>query len=65
MNRHATDVVSLVAGAVFLAIAGVWLLYAAVRIDTPPIGWLTAGVLVIIGLLGIAGVLHTGRSAKR
>lgn len=65
MNRHATDVVSLVAGAMFLAVAGIWLLFRTVHISLPSIGWLAAGGLVIVGVLGLVGTLRPGRTPQR
>lgn len=64
MNRHETDVVSLVCGAVFLAIAGIWLLFETVHTSLPSFGWLATSGLVLIGLTGIIYTLHpgTGRS---
>lgn len=64
MNKHAMDVVSLVAGAVFLAIAGIWLLFTTVDISLPSFGWLAAGALVIVGVLGIAGALRPTPSKR-
>lgn len=62
MNRHKTDVVSLVFGAVFLAIAGVWLIFKTVRISLSSFGWLATSALVLIGLAGIIYTLRPRRT---
>jgi hypothetical protein len=64
MNKHATDVVSLVAGVVFLAVAGVWLLLRTVSDSLPSAGWLLAGGLVMTGVLGITATLRSGRAPR-
>jgi hypothetical protein len=52
VNRHNSDIVSLVAGLIFLGVAGMW---ALGRIDLLPgsRGWLLPLVLVAAGVAGL------------
>jgi hypothetical protein len=61
MKRHSTDLVSLVFGVIFLAAAGWWLVGQYVHIDVPHLGWITAAVLIGLGVLGLAGSLRGER----
>jgi hypothetical protein len=61
MNRHRTDAVSLAFGAVFLLIAGWWLIARTIDIGLPALGWAVALGLILIGVLGLLGVLRGGR----
>jgi len=53
MNKHEIDVVSLSFGWVFLAITAWWLVATTVDIELPSAGWFLAGLLVVLGLLGL------------
>lgn len=64
MRRHATDMVSLVFGIVFLIFAGWWLITRYVHIQIPHLGWIAAAALIAIGALGIVGSLRGERPAK-
>jgi hypothetical protein len=59
MNRHGTDTVSLGFGLVFLVVLAGWLLTRVVEVDLPPVGWLIAGVFVLLGVLGVVVTLRT------
>ena len=63
MKRHSTDLMSLVFGVIFLGVAGWWLIAQYVTIDVPHLGWITAAVLIILGVLGLAGSLRGERPA--
>jgi hypothetical protein len=58
MKRHATDLVSLIFGVVFVLAAAWW--YGVVYLDLRPdlnlpnFGWIIAGLLIVLGLLGLA-----------
>jgi hypothetical protein len=65
MNKHATDVLSLVAGVVFVAIAGLWRVVRTVANGLSSFGGLVAGGLILAGVLGIAGTLRPGRTPQR
>jgi hypothetical protein len=58
-HRHGTDAVSLIFGLVFIAIAG-WGLFGryVVSINVPNLGWLVAGALILMGLLGVVASLR-------
>ena len=62
MKRHPADAVALTAGCVFLAIVAVWAVAKAVTIDLPSKGWLAAGLLVVLGIAGLAAALRPNRS---
>jgi hypothetical protein len=55
-------VVALTAGCVFLAIVAVWAVAKAVTVDLPSGGWIAAGGLVVIGMVGLAAALRPDRS---
>ncbi|HEY3502246.1 MAG TPA: hypothetical protein VGN37_05570 [Actinocatenispora sp.] len=60
MKPHATDVLSLVFGLIFLGMGGWWLV-AAVATVTVPFGWLAAGSLIAIGVVGLIAAIRAGR----
>ncbi len=63
-GRHRTDLLSLFFGVVFLAVAGVWAGTRYLGLDwmfvwrLPDFGWVVAGALVLLGLLGIVASLR-------
>jgi hypothetical protein len=63
MKRHSTDLMSLVFGVIFLGVAGWWLVGQYVTVDVPHLGWITAAVLIVLGILGLAGSLRGERPA--
>lgn len=65
MKAHRTDLVSLAFGLVFLALSVWWLLARILGLTLPPVGWFLAGALILIGVLGLAGALRSGRHADR
>jgi hypothetical protein len=58
MKRHATDLVSLLFGLSFVALASWWLAGSYLRVDLPHPGWLLAGGLVALGGIGIVASLR-------
>jgi hypothetical protein len=58
MNRHETDVLSMVFGVAFLAVAAVWVVAKVLDISWLSIGWLFAVAMVVIGLLGLLSVFR-------
>src|SRR5687767_3209553 len=68
VNRHATDMVSLVFGLAFVMISAWWLVAQAFDLDLNLPrggGWLVAAALIIFGLLGVTASLRGGRQARR
>ena len=61
MKPHRTDAVSLAFGAVFLLIAGWWLIGQRIDLGLPQLGWLFAFGLIALGVLGLFGALRGGR----
>jgi hypothetical protein len=65
MKSHRTDVVSLVFGLLFLAVAGLWLAGRYVALDASALGWSVVVALVVLGVVGIAAAaaatLRSGR----
>jgi hypothetical protein len=66
MKRHGTDIVSLVFGLVFVSLAGWWVLghFVHLTVRIPHLGWLTAGILILVGLLGVAASLRRDRMSS-
>jgi hypothetical protein len=60
MNRHRTDGVSLGFGAVFLLIAGWWVISRSIGVWLPTLGWVLALGLIVLGGLGLVGALRGG-----
>nr|WP_229400770.1 hypothetical protein [Micromonospora okii] len=64
MRAHRTDIVSLGFGLFFVALAAWWLLAQLLGLALPPVGWFLAGGLILIGVLGLAGALRSGRGHR-
>jgi hypothetical protein len=63
-HRHGTDAVSLVFGLLFVAVAGWWLFGRyVVSVDVPNLGWLVAGALILMGLLGVVASLRGDKTS--
>jgi hypothetical protein len=56
VRRHETDFVSLVAGGLFLVVAAVH--FATQGTEALTLQWTVAGLLVLLGVLGLLGVLR-------
>lgn len=65
MKAHRTDLVSFVFGLLFVGLAVWWLLAQLMGLALPPVGWFLAGALILIGLLGLVGALHSARHSGR
>lgn len=68
MKPHRTDGVSLTFAVIFLAITAWWLVGQLLDLPQPALGWLVAGGLILLGVLGLIGALRSagqqnGRSA--
>lgn len=63
MRAHRTDPVSLTFALVFLAIAAWWLVAKLLDLTVPDAGWFVAGLLIIVGVLGLLGALRAGRAS--
>lgn len=63
MKAHRTDGVSLTFALIFLGVAAWWLLAQILDLSPPAVGWILAGGLILIGVLGLLGALRSGRPA--
>ena len=61
LQRHATDVVSLVFGVVFAGLTVVWALTEADRVHGSHAWWIGPAVLIIAGGAGLAAALRASR----
>lgn len=64
MNKHETDVFSLVFGVALLVVVGAWLVAKTVSITWLTMGWVFAAGLVLIGLLGVVSALRPARTKQ-
>jgi hypothetical protein len=66
MNKHGLDAVSFAFGAVFLSLIVVWLGVRLIDVELPSAGWLVAGALIVLGLLGVVLTLlpYTNQSVR-
>jgi hypothetical protein len=64
MKPHRLDAVSLAFGAVFLLIAGWWLIGQRIDLGLPQLGWLVALGLIGLGALGLIGALRNRQPAR-
>lgn len=64
MKRHATDMVSLVFGVLFVFVAAWWAIdrYVDVTIDLPNVGWIAAAALIALGVIGVVASLRGDRT---
>ena len=64
MKRHATDMVSLVFGVLFVFVAAWWAVdrYVDVNIDLPNVGWIAAAALIVLGVIGVVASLRGDRT---
>jgi hypothetical protein len=58
MNRHEIDLVSLVFGVALLVVFLTWLVAKTIEISWLSVGWVFAGGLVLMGLLGVYSALR-------
>jgi hypothetical protein len=64
MRPHRTDGISLSFGLIFLCIALWWAVSQAMTVRLPAAGWLIAGALIVFGVIGLNGVVRSGRRAE-
>jgi hypothetical protein len=53
MKQHDVDAVSFTFGAIFLSLVVIWLGTRLVDIEFPSAGWIVAGSLVFLGIVGV------------
>lgn len=63
LQRHATDVVSLVFGIVFAGFTAMWALDEADRLHGSQVWWAGPVVLIVAGGAGLAAALRPSRAA--
>jgi hypothetical protein len=68
MKRHRTDVLSLIFGLIFLAVALSWMfglsLHVAFGLTFPRAGWFLAAALIVLGIVGLLRSLRGGRNGR-
>jgi hypothetical protein len=62
VRAHRTDPVSLTFALIFLAIAAWWLVAKISGLTVPDVGWFVAGLLIVVGVLGLLAAMRTARS---
>ena len=61
MKPHRTDGVSLSFGLILLGIVGWWLVEQVTDVHLPALGWLAAGGLILLGVMGLGNAIRSGR----
>lgn len=65
LERHRADLVSLGFGLFFLILAAWWsvnyYLHWRLNVNVPNLGWIAAGVLILVGVLGVVASLRGDR----
>ncbi len=64
MRPHRTDGVSLTFGLIFFGIALWWAVSQVMTVRLPAAGWLVAGALIVFGVIGLNGVVRSGRRTE-
>lgn len=65
MNERRPDLPALIFGVIFLAISGWWMLDRGIGVDLPSVGWIIAGILILLGVAGISSALRGNSAARR
>jgi hypothetical protein len=65
MNRHPFRWDAMIFGLFFLAVLGQWAVWEQDLLDPDALGYITAGVLIALGLVGIVGTVINTRSDRR
>jgi hypothetical protein len=65
MKRHRTDALSLAFGAVYLLVAGWWLIGQRIDLGLPQLGWALALGLIVLGVVGLLGAMRSHREPVR
>jgi hypothetical protein len=65
MRRHRADLISLGFGLFFLILAAWWsvnyYLHWRIQVNVPNFGWILAGALIVVGVLGVVASLRGDR----
>ena len=64
MKRHSADLISLVAGAIFVLVGSSYLLTDELDFNTGGTQWLLPLALIGLGIAGLAGSLASARRAR-
>jgi uncharacterized membrane protein YqjE len=65
MNRHPFRWDALVFGLFFLAVLGQWAVWEQNLLDTDALGFITAAVLITLGVVGILATVISTRTKRR
>jgi hypothetical protein len=61
MKPHRTDALSLTFGLLFLGVLVWWVLGRRMDVHLPRLGWIVAGSLIALGIVGLARALRSDR----
>jgi hypothetical protein len=61
MKTRRPDLPAMIFGLIFMAIAGWWFIDRERGFNLPSLGWITAGVLILLGVAGITSALRNAR----
>lgn len=61
MTPRRPDVPAMVFGLIFIGIAGWYIAGGGHGLDLPGLGWITAALLILLGIVGIASALRNAR----
>jgi hypothetical protein len=61
MKTRRRDIPAMIFGLIFMGISGWYIFDREHGFDLPVIGWITAGLLILLGIAGIASALRNAR----
>jgi hypothetical protein len=65
MKPHRTDPLSLTFGLIFLGVVLWWGLGRRLDVHLPRLGWIVAGTLIVLGIVGLARALRSDRQPSQ
>ncbi|HEY1486498.1 MAG TPA: hypothetical protein VGF84_10365 [Micromonosporaceae bacterium] len=65
MKTRRRDIPAMIFGLIFMGIAGTYFVGHGHGVGLPGLGWITAAVLILLGLAGITSALRNSRDLER